>query len=92
MYSDNGVHKISESETHQPNNKNTDQRQFVRSICPKCGIHHHIQMMWTGRGLPRKFCVQCRSAVAGYDEMTIYEPSFMVPGKSRTKAKLPACE
>lgn len=29
-------------------------------ICPKCGGRHRVKLMWTGRGMPRKFCPVCK--------------------------------
>ena len=29
-------------------------------ICPKCGTHHKVKLLWTGRGIPRKFCPVCK--------------------------------
>lgn len=29
-------------------------------ICPKCGARHRLKMLWTGRGMPRKFCPICK--------------------------------
>jgi hypothetical protein len=29
-------------------------------ICPKCGTRHRIKLLWTGRGVPRKFCPVCK--------------------------------
>lgn len=28
--------------------------------CPKCGKIHRLTMFWTGRGVPRKYCPQCK--------------------------------
>ncbi len=28
--------------------------------CPKCGKTHRVTMFWTGRGVPRKYCPQCK--------------------------------
>lgn len=29
-------------------------------ICPKCGTRHRVKLLWTGRGVPRKFCPICK--------------------------------
>jgi hypothetical protein len=29
-------------------------------VCPKCGTHHRVKLLWTGRGMPRKFCPICK--------------------------------
>ena len=30
--------------------------------CPKCGTKHKMQLLWIGRGIPRKFCHNCRKS------------------------------
>jgi transposase-like protein len=35
----------------------------VECICPKCGKKHVMNFPWTGRGIPRKFCPQCRGSI-----------------------------
>jgi len=32
----------------------------VECICPGCGKMHLLKMRWIGRGIPRKFCHNCR--------------------------------
>ena len=32
----------------------------VECICPGCGKMHVVKMRWIGRGVPRKFCENCR--------------------------------
>lgn len=72
------------------------EKQFVRSICPKCNVHHDVFMLWTGRGMPRKFCAQCRTAVAAYDDMVLSDPSIsssgFSSGRSRKRGKSVECE
>ncbi len=29
-------------------------------LCPKCGTHHRVKLLWAGRGMPRKFCPVCK--------------------------------
>ena len=29
-------------------------------LCPKCGGRHRVKLLWTGRGMPRKFCPVCK--------------------------------
>jgi hypothetical protein len=35
----------------------------LECICPKCGIRHIMQLNWTGRYTPRKYCKQCRNLI-----------------------------
>jgi hypothetical protein len=32
----------------------------VECICPGCGKIHIMKILWTGRGMCRKFCESCR--------------------------------
>jgi len=84
------VREKSPTPAWQPKN---DQRQhkngkgFVRCLCPKCNIQHDVYMLWTGRGTPRKYCVNCKPLVSGYDDAAIYEVAISTPGHSRKKAR-----
>ncbi|GAB6905939.1 hypothetical protein DESC_810150 [Desulfosarcina cetonica] len=60
-------------------------KTFVRCICPKCTAHHNVYMLWTGRGIPRKYCVNCKPLIAGYDEAALYEASISAPGHIKKK-------
>lgn len=50
-------------------------KRFVRCICPKCAGDHNIYMLWTGRGVPRKYCGNCKPLISGYDDAALYEVS-----------------
>ena len=50
-------------------------KQLIRSICPKCNRYHTVYMTWTGHGLPRKFCSQCKATVAKYNDMIFPDPT-----------------
>jgi hypothetical protein len=36
---------------------------IVECICPKCGDRHAMNFPWTGRGIPRKYCPQCKKSL-----------------------------
>ena len=36
---------------------------IVDCICPKCGARHAMNFPWTGRGIPRKYCPQCKKSL-----------------------------
>ncbi|HSO18693.1 MAG TPA: hypothetical protein VLT88_04510 [Desulfosarcina sp.] len=40
----------------------------VGCICPGCGKMHMMKMRWIGRGVPRKFCQNCRDRETPLDE------------------------
>jgi Zn ribbon nucleic-acid-binding protein len=50
-------------------------KQFINCKCPKCDSHHDVYMLWTGRGIPRKYCITCKNMVSGYDEAVFFETS-----------------
>lgn len=63
-------------------------KSFVRCLCPKCSILHNVYMLWTGRGMPRKYCVNCKPLVSGYDDAAVYEASVSTSGgNSRKKGR-----
>ena len=37
--------------------------------CPKCDALHEVYIQWTGRGMPRIFCGNCRPVVAAFCEI-----------------------
>ena len=95
MYSNGGGLGISARKTSQDNSWRSDKgedaklfktgKAFVRCICPKCTSYHDVYMLWTGRGVPRKYCVNCKPLIAGYDEAAIWEASVSSPGHAKTK-------
>lgn len=44
-------------------------------ICPKCGETHYLDILWTGRGIPRKYHHLCKSANSRISAGTIPEHS-----------------
>ena len=40
----------------------------VECICPGCGKMHIMKMRWIGRGVPRKFCQNCRDRQTPLDD------------------------
>lgn len=34
--------------------------KWTECLCPKCGTRHRVKFLWTGRGMPRKFCPICK--------------------------------
>ncbi|WP_319523082.1 hypothetical protein [uncultured Desulfosarcina sp.] len=48
-------------------------KRFIRCICPRCRKTYNVYMMWTGRGMPRKYCADCKSIIANYDASAIFE-------------------
>jgi transposase-like protein len=40
----------------------------IECICPRCGKMHVMKMRWIGRGVPRKFCPNCRDRETPLDD------------------------
>ena len=62
-------------------------KRFVTCICPKCTMVHQIYMLWTGRGMPRKYCSTCKPRVARYDRSAQSEAAVLVPGHSKKRGR-----
>lgn len=45
-----------------------DGNYAVECKCPKCGVRHKMNIFWTGRGMPRKFCPSCRGVAGGISD------------------------
>lgn len=60
-------------------------KRFVRCVCPRCRKLFNVYMMWAGRGMPRKYCADCKAIIGIYDESAMFEsrPSVSVPAKKR---------
>jgi Zn ribbon nucleic-acid-binding protein len=48
----------------------------IQCICPKCGARHRLKMLWTGRGVPRKFCPICKHYSSSISDV---EPCKIAP-------------
>jgi uncharacterized protein (DUF983 family) len=44
----------------------------VDCVCPKCGTHHTMKMLWTGRGKPKKFCQACKIFVSSIESTDFF--------------------
>lgn len=42
-------------------------RESIECVCPECGCTHYLNIWFTGRGKPRKYCGACRDTVAGVE-------------------------
>jgi hypothetical protein len=65
----------------------TLKKKLVRCICPRCHQRHLVYMLWTGRGMPRKYCPMCRSTVSGYDWRLLDGTGPLQFSHSRRKAR-----
>lgn len=43
----------------------------VNCVCPKCGSHHRMKLIWTGRGEPKKFCPPCKIFVSTIEHVDL---------------------
>ncbi len=41
-------------------------KKGIKCICPKCARVHKMKMIWTGRGIPRKYCLICLKLVKDF--------------------------
>lgn len=48
----------------------TFSKSKIECICPGCGKMHVMKMNWIGRGVPRKFCQNCRDRETPLDDDT----------------------
>ncbi|XPS83033.1 uncharacterized protein Dvar_10510 [Desulfosarcina variabilis str. Montpellier] len=59
-------------------------KKNVRCLCPRCGAFHKVQMLWTGRGIPRKYCPLCRPVIAVYDDTVCHDaPNPYSPAQNK---------
>ena len=60
-------------------------KRLVRCICPRCRKIFNAYMMWAGRGMPRKYCADCKAIIETYDESAIFESNnvALIPAKKR---------
>jgi hypothetical protein len=49
------------------NPRRADERTSVECICPRCGIRHRLSFYWSGRGIPKKYCIVCKGIIASFD-------------------------
>ena len=67
-------------------------KRFVGCVCPKCDGRHSVYMRWTGRGVPRKYCANCKPLISTYDDMAVYEASVSAPEHSKKKGRRHDCD
>lgn len=46
-----------------PEKEDYNDKLRIECICPKCGKTHLMALHWIGRGIPRKFCSNCKGRV-----------------------------
>lgn len=63
---------------------NLNKTASTECICPKCGTIHRLKFLWTGRGMPKKYCQACKLYAASIDE-TICEISPVISFNSLQK-------
>lgn len=79
--------KVWQQDENDLPNRFRNGKGFVRCTCPKCSIHHSVYMLWTGRGMPRKYCPNCKPLIAGYDDAALCETSINTPGHPKRKGR-----
>lgn len=48
----------------------------VKCKCPVCSKIHICFMKWTGRGMPRKYCDNCKSTISPFSHSDFHELPF----------------
>ena len=43
------------------NQHKSSKEKGTKCLCPKCGDEHEVEIYWTGRGIPRLYCYNCKS-------------------------------
>lgn len=63
-------------ETNETHGKSTE------CFCPRCRRTHKMKIRWIGRGMPKKYCFECRADVADVDPVHAveYHRPRMFPG------------
>jgi hypothetical protein len=67
-------------------------KRFTQCRCPRCTAYHNVYMLWTGQGMPRKYCVSCRLLVSRYDDAAMFEASINTPSHLKKQSKRPESE
>lgn len=47
-------------------------------MCPKCGARHRVKLLWTGRGMPRKFCPICKHYASSINDTDCFSVGSVV--------------
>ena len=42
----------------------------IVAVCPCCGKKHEVYSFWTGRGVPRFYCHECKVKHGFYDTVS----------------------
>jgi hypothetical protein len=53
----------------------------VNCVCPKCGSHHRMKLIWSGRGMPKKFCPPCKIFVSSIEHADLCAMPVRVDGR-----------
>ena len=62
-------------------------KSLVSCICPRCRKVFEVFMLWTGRGIPRKYCVDCKAIIRTYDETALLEYCLEAPNTNKNKGR-----
>ena len=52
-----------------PKTKITKDLPITECRCPKCGTKHKMKLLWIGRGIPPKFCKDCKKISDSISDM-----------------------
>lgn len=73
--------KIQKS-SRKPKTPRIDERTSVECICPRCGVRHKLSFFWSGRGVPKKYCIVCKGVISAFDPSDICHipPNIVISG------------
>ena len=77
IYPNKPVKIICDALFNDDNCFNLNRTVSTECLCPKCGTVHKLKFLWTGRGMPKKYCQACKLYAASIDE-TICEISPII--------------
>ena len=66
----------------KPKPRKADERTSVECICPRCGSRHKLSFFWSGRGIPKKYCIVCKGIISSFDpsDACHLPPNILVQG------------
>lgn len=67
-----------------PSEKTMD--QMINCICPCCEKEYTTKLFWTGKGIPKIICEQCKKNTRGHETRENYNKLYNGMSKPRAAA------